>query len=210
MIGLFHYAYENRAEITQMIIDHLSLCGLSLLSTCIISGIICIFCRRNHHIEGLIHFFSFLRLIPGIAILIVSMPIFGVGFFPSAVSLTVLGIPSILVNTWSGMKNIAPSIIESAGGLGLTEKQILFHIQLPMALPFVLLGLRTAVVDVITIAAVASLMGAGGLGRYILTGLLINNAYLIIIGGGSITAIALFSEGILGYLQRRVEKTMSG
>jgi osmoprotectant transport system permease protein len=92
----------------------------------------------------------------------------------------------------------------------MNSRQILFQIQIPIAYPFILLGIRTAVVDAITIATIASLMGAGGLGRYLLTGLSINNITLTLIGGVIITLLAFASEGLFGFMQRKIEYKYSG
>lgn len=100
--------------------------------------------------------------------------------------------------------------MESALGLGLSDKQILFRVQLPIAVPFILLGLRTAVVDVVTVATVASLMGAGGLGRYVMTGLVINDMRLILIGSVLIAAMAFVSEALFGLIQKILEYKYTG
>jgi len=179
--------------------------GLTIsLTICIISSM------RKINIDRLINFFSFMRLIPGVAMLVVAMPILGVGLFPAMVTLTVLTIPSILINTYAGIKNISPAVIESAVGLGLSDKQILFRVQLPISVPFILLGLRTAVVDVVTVATVASLMGAGGLGRYVMTGLVINDMRLILIGSVLITLMAFLSEALFGLIQKITEHKYTG
>jgi osmoprotectant transport system permease protein len=160
--------------------------------------------------NGIINIFGFIRLIPGVALLVITMPVFGTGFLPALVSLSVLTIPSILICTYSGIKNISQAVIQSAIGLGMNSRQILFQIQIPIAYPFILLGIRTAVVDAITIATIASLMGAGGLGRYLLTGLSINNITLTLIGGVIITLLAFVSEGLFGFMQKKIEYKYSG
>jgi osmoprotectant transport system permease protein len=161
-------------------------------------------------INTIINLFSFLRLIPGIAILLIAMPVLGVGTFPTIVTLTILTIPPILINCYSGIKNISPILVETSDAIGMTPRQILFKIQLPMASPFILLGIRTAVVDVIAIAIIAAYMGAGGLGRYILTGILINDMRMNLVGSILITLMAFASESFFGHLQRNIEKKCYG
>lgn len=211
MDAFISYIVENHDDINTAIKQHVVLSASAVSIGLIISLLICIVSTLiKLNIDRLINFFSFLRLIPGVALLVIALPILGVGFIPSVCSLTLITIPSILINTYSGIKNIPATTMESAISLGLTSRQILYRIQLPMALPFIILGIRTAVVDALTIATIASLMGAGGLGRYVLTGLSINNFSMVIIGSSLITLMALFTEVFLGLIQKRIQYKYTG
>jgi osmoprotectant transport system permease protein len=211
MSNLISYFIANKSDIFTALCQHILLTGLAVIIGLAISLCICIYCViKDKKMDGVINFFGFIRLIPGVALLVITMPILGVGFLPALISLCVLTIPSILICTYSGIKNISSAIIQSAVSLGMNRKEILFRIQLPITYPFILLGIRTAVVDATTIATVASLMGAGGLGRYILTGLAINNLTLTLIGGILITLLAFASEIIFGFMQKRLEYKYSG
>ncbi len=156
------------------------------------------------NIDRLISVLSFIRLIPGIAILMLGMPVLGVGVLPAIVTLVILTVPTVLINLYTGIKSISPEMIEISRSMGLTNSQMYRKIQFPLAKPFLILGLRTASIDVITVATVASLMGAGGLGRYVMTGLLINNMNLTLVGSIIIAIMAIFSELSLGYYQRKL------
>jgi osmoprotectant transport system permease protein len=164
-----------------------------------------LFCIATHRFpksqERILQVFSFFRLIPGIALLVIFLPVFGVGTFPAVFSLTVIAIPTILINLLTGIRNVPPELRFSADSLGLSPWKRFLHIELPLAVPFLLLGIRTALVDLIAIAAIASLMGAGGLGRFVLTGLSINNMSMALSGTLLLTALALLSECLLGRLQ---------
>jgi osmoprotectant transport system permease protein len=208
---LLAYFAENQGEILLALKQHIVLSGVAVLLGLAISLCICIISSMKQiNIDRLINFFSFLRLIPGVALLVVAMPIMGTGAFPALCTLTLLTIPSILINTYAGIKNIPPATIESAISLGLENRQILFRIQLPIAVPFIILGVRTAVVDAVTVATIAALMGAGGLGRYVMTGLVINNMTLVLIGSILITIMAFGSEAILGIVQKHLEHKYTG
>ncbi|MBU9728617.1 ABC transporter permease [Diplocloster modestus] len=205
------YLASHKGEILRAAVEHITLSGLAVLIGFGISLGICILAvMKDADMDKVINRISFFRLIPGVAILVVAMPVLGVGFLPALCTLTLVTIPSILVNLYAGMKNIAADTMESAVGIGLSRKQILFQVQLPMAKPFLLLGIRTAIVDAVTIAAVASLMGAGGLGRYVMTGLAVNDYRLVVIGGVLITAMALAGEILFGWMQRSLEYKYTG
>lgn len=209
--SVLEYISENSTEILVATYEHIYLCVVALgIGIIVALSITIIATYWKININSIINIFSFLRLIPGIAILVIAMPVLGVGTFPTLVTLTILTIPPILINCYAGIKNIAPTLVETSDAMGMTARQILFKIQIPMASPFILLGIRTAVVDVIAIATIAAYMGAGGLGRYILTGILINDMRMTIIGSILITIMAFISESFFGYLQRKIERKCYG
>lgn len=152
--------------------------------------------------EKLINFFSFLRLIPSVALLVLAMPILGTGFVPSVTALSVLAAPAIIINTYTGIVNVSTAAKDSAKSMGLTDWQTLWHIELPLAMPLIVSGLRTASVEIIASATIAALMGSGGLGNLITYGLLVNNYYSIFIGGLLVSGIALFVEISLSIVQK--------
>lgn len=208
---LMDYVSENSTEIITAAYEHIFLCLVALgigIMVALSIAVIATYWKIN--IDLIINIFSFLRLIPGIAILVLALPVLGVGTFPAVVTLTIITIPPILINCYAGIKNISPSLVEISDAMGMTARQILFKIQLPMASPLILLGIRTAVVDVIAIAIIAALMGAGGLGRYILTGILINDMRMNLVGSILVTSMAFASEIFLGYLQINIERKCYG
>ena len=199
---MFAFIQNNLHALLEALGEHIFLCGMALLCGILICML---FCIATHPFpksqDKIIQIFSFFRLIPAIALLILLLPIFGVGFFPAVFSLTLITIPTILINLLSGIRNVPPEIRFSADSLGLTPWQTFLHIELPMSIPFLLLGIRTALVDLIAIATIASLMGSGGLGRFVLTGLSINNLSMALSGTLFLTVLALLSEFFLSRLQ---------
>lgn len=150
--------------------------------------------------------FNFFRIIPSLAVLVLVLPLLGVGFVPALFALVFLAIPPILINTYLGFNNIDKSVIESAEGMGMSKKELLFKIQIPLALPLIITGIRTASVEVIASATLASYIGAGGLGDFIFKGLLLNETKLLIVGGVSVAVLSIFSEIILFIFQQLVTK----
>jgi osmoprotectant transport system permease protein len=208
---VIEYIKNNTDVLFNALWEHIYLCAMALTFGILICIIFCIatnpFPKSQ---EKIIHVFSFFRLIPGIALLVIFLPVFGVGTFPAIFSLTVITIPTILINLLSGVRNVPPEISLSANSLGLSQWSIFFHIKLPMAVPFLLLGIRTALVDVIAIATIAALMGSGGLGRFILAGLTVNNMSMTMAGALFLTTLALFSEYFLSIIQKIYSKHYLG
>ena len=134
------------------------------------------------------------------------MPILGVGVVPALFALIVLAVPPILISTFLGFNNINKSVIESAEGMGMNKKELLLRIQLPLAMPLILTGIRTASIEVIASATLASYIGAGGLGDFIFKGLVLNDTKLLIVGGGTVALLSIFSEIILFSLQQRITR----
>jgi len=149
------------------------------------------------------------RVIPSIAILFVMLPIFGIGFLPALVALTLLAFPPILINTDAGLRGIDPAMRESAKGMGMAWYEQLWKVELPLALPVIIGGIRTATVEVIASATLATLIGAGGLGDFISIGLSGNDNYILIVGAIPVAILALLAEILLGTLQRAVSPKLS-
>jgi osmoprotectant transport system permease protein len=144
------------------------------------------------------------RAIPTLAVLAVLavVPGIGIGFRPSVVALTLLGIPPILLNTITGLRSIDPATVDAARGMGMTRWQILSRVQLPLMAPVLAAGVRTAAVQIVATVPIAALIGGGGYGDYILLGL--DNFQLtpLLVGGIGIAILALLTELLLAQAQR--------
>ena len=143
-----------------------------------------------------------MRAIPVIAFLVAVLPYLGLGFLPALIALTVLGIPPILLNTYTGIRGIDPAIIDAARGIGMTRGQIVTRIQAPLVLPIIAAGVRTSAVQIIATATLAAIIGAGGYGEYILSGLYQLNDVQILAGAIPVAILALIAEVLLSQLQR--------
>ncbi len=143
-----------------------------------------------------------MRAIPVIAFLVAVLPYLGLGFLPALIALTVLGIPPILLNTYTGIRGIDPATIDAARGMGMTQQQIISKIQTPLVLPIIAAGVRTSAVQVIATATLAAVIGAGGYGEYILSGLYQLDDIQILAGAIPVAILALIAEVLLSQLQR--------
>jgi osmoprotectant transport system permease protein len=145
-----------------------------------------------------------LRVVPSIAVLTLALPVFGLGFKPALLALIVLGMPPIIINTELGLRAAAPSAIDAARGMGMTGGQIRARVEWPLAVPFVLAGLRTATIEIVASATLASFIGGGGLGDYIVDGLATDDLGELLLGAASVALLALLIDAGLGMLGNRL------
>jgi len=127
-----------------------------------------------------------------------------IGFLPAVIALIIYGQLPILRNTYTAIKSVDPSMIEAGRGMGMTETQILFKVELPLAVPVIMAGLRNAVVLLIGIATIAAFIGADGLGVPIFRGIRNARADLILVGGISVSLLALAIDSLLALAERRI------
>jgi len=142
------------------------------------------------------------RAIPSLVFLAVMIPLFGIGFTPSVIALTLLGIPPILLNTIAGLRGIDPAAIDAARGMGMTRLQILWRVEMPLVLPIIAAGVRIAALQIVATTPIAALIGSGGLGQFILAGVNILDYVQAAAGALGIVALALLTEGLFALLQR--------
>lgn len=147
---------------------------------------------------------SMLQTVPSLALLALMIPLFGIGKVPAIVALFVYSLLPILRNTYIGMEDVSPVIKDVARGMGMTTMQSIGQVELPMALPVVMAGIRLSAVYVIAWATLASYIGAGGLGDLIFNGLNLFQPELIIGGTIPVTLLALLVDFLLGRLERRL------
>ncbi len=143
-----------------------------------------------------------LRAIPTIAFLAIVLPILGLGFVPTVVALTLLGIPPILLNTVAGLRGIDPAILDAARGAGMTRWQRLRLVEAPLVSPIVAAGVRTSAVQIVATVPVAGLIGGDGYGDYILAGVNVLDWVQAAVGMVGIAVLALAVELSLAAVQR--------
>jgi osmoprotectant transport system permease protein len=145
-----------------------------------------------------------LRVIPSLAILTLALPLLGLGFAPALLALVVLALPPIVINAEVGLRTVPATILEAAAGSGMTIAQVGRRVRWPLALPVVAVGVRTAAVEVIASATLASFIGAGGLGDYIVDGLATNDLGELFLGAGTVALLAIVVDRLLALLERRL------
>lgn len=191
----------------QAVTIHISISIAAIATGILLAVPLGVLCAKNGKISHpVMNAFNFLRIIPSLAVLVIVMPILGTGFVPALLALTILAVPPILMNTYLGFKSISASVIESAKGMGMDAKKILFKVEIPLALPLMITGVRTSSVEVIASATLAAYIGAGGLGDFIFTGLKLNDLRILLIGGVSVALLSIIAEILLSFLQQGITK----
>ena len=142
------------------------------------------------------------RAVPSLAVLVLMFPAFGLGFDSALFALTLLAIPPILINAVVGLRQVSPQILDSAKGMGLSGSQILSGIQVPIAAPIIFAGIRTSAVQVVASATLATFIGGGGLGDYIVEGFQRNDTAIALAGAFSVAVLAIITEVGFGFLER--------
>lgn len=188
-------------------IQYFQLCGVSIAAAIVIGVVLGALVSRNAFAAFIaVNFSGLVRAIPIIAVLLLFVEILpasvSIGFVPSIIALILLGIPPILLNTYTGIRIIDPATIEAAKGMGMTTWQIVTRIQAPLVTPLVAAGIRTSAVQVVATATLAAFIGAGGYGDYIVEGLNILNYTELVVGAVSVAVLAILIEALMSWLQR--------
>jgi osmoprotectant transport system permease protein len=197
------YALNPRNGLADKLWAHVLLSGAALLLAVVIGMSLGIWISRFGALARLtVNFAGVLRVVPSIAVLFLLLPVVGTGFRPSLIALTFLAVPPILINTDAGMRSVSAAIIEAGRGLGMSRWRLLWRVQLPLAMPVVVAGLRRAAVEVIASATLATLIGGGGLGDYIQAGLALSRNDILLVGAVPVAILALVTELGLNYAER--------
>lgn len=142
------------------------------------------------------------RSLPTLGLLSLLVVLMGLKFTPVLIALVVLVIPPILTSTYAGLRTVDPNAVDAARGMGMSSSQVLFRVELPMALPVVFGGVRAAVLQVVATATVAAYVGRSGLGRLLVDGLAVNDYGRVIAGAVVVAALAIVLDVLLGLVQR--------
>jgi osmoprotectant transport system permease protein len=202
-MDVLNFILDPKNNFTGQTIEYLKICGVSIVVAMVIGVVLGAAVSRNAFLAFLaVNLSGLMRAIPIIAVLIVFVPFFGLGFTPTIIALIVLGIPPILLNTYTGIRGIDPAMIDAAKGMGMTSWQIATRIQAPLVTPLVAAGIRTASVQIVATATLAAFIGAGGYGDYIVDGINVFNYTELIAGAIAVAVLAMLVEVFMSWLQR--------
>jgi osmoprotectant transport system permease protein len=144
------------------------------------------------------------RVIPSLAVILLLLPVYGLGWRPALIALTLLAGPPLVINTDIGLRGVDAATLEAATGLGMTNAQRFWRVKLPLALPVIVTGVRSAAVEVIGSATLAAFVGAGGLGLFITSGITLVDERMLLAGAIAVTILALLTEWTLARLEDRL------
>ncbi|MEB6609089.1 ABC transporter permease/substrate-binding protein [Staphylococcus borealis] len=203
MSDLLSTLNDRKGEVFTTIVEHIQISFIALLIAILIAVPLGIALTKTKRLsEVIMNIAAILQTIPSLALLGLMIPIFGIGRLPAIIALVVYALLPILRNTYTGIKEVDPSLIEAAKGIGMKPMRRLTRVELPIAMPVMMAGIRTAMVLIIGTATLAALIGAGGLGDLILLGIDRNNASLILIGAIPAALLAIMFDLILRYMEK--------
>lgn len=196
-----HWVGDN--GIPHRVAQHAAISGLSLLIAVLLAvpvGIVLGHIRRG----GLVaqNIANLGRAVPSLAILIIAVPIVGIGARPAEMAMIALGVPPLLTNTYVGMIGVDADVRDAARGLGMSAWQTVWRAELPLALPLILAGLRTAAFQVIATTTLAAEVASGGLGQFITQGLAVRDDVQVVCGSLLVVGLAVAVEVLIAATQR--------
>ncbi|MEH7342363.1 ABC transporter permease [Bacillus sp. JJ1532] len=203
ILKAYEYLIKNHNRFLEELQVHLTLSFSALILGLLLCVPLGIWCAKNPKVAAAImNTVNSIRVIPSLAILVIMLPLIGTGFLPALIALTVLACPPILISTFMGFRGIDPAILESATGMGMSEKAVLRKIEFPLAMPLVIAGAKTSSVEVLASASLAAFIGGGGLGTFIINGLSMYKFEVLLVGAIPIALLTIFSEVIFSVIER--------
>jgi osmoprotectant transport system permease protein len=194
---------DRKSQLLTALLQHLEISLIALFFSLIIAIPLGIYLTRKQRIaEYIIGITGVLQTIPSLALLGLLIPIFGIGTVPAVIALIAYALLPLLRNTYTGIKEVEPSLLEAASAMGMNRRKRLLKVELPLAMPVIMAGIRTATIFIIGTATIASLIGAGGLGDIILLGISRNDYSLIILGAVPSALLAIIFDLLLRRLER--------
>ncbi|WP_026899409.1 ABC transporter permease/substrate-binding protein [Daejeonella oryzae] len=201
--SLWSFVLEQKSKLLDQVITHIGLTFTSLILAILIGIPLGILISRKVKLAGpVLGFAGILQTIPSIALLGIMIPVLGIGPKPAIVALFLYALLPIIRNTFTGITQVNSSVIDAAKGMGMSNLQILFKVQLPLAMPVLLAGIRTATVINVGVATLAAYIAAGGLGEFIFGGIALNNSNMILAGAIPAALLAILFDFLLSKIQR--------
>jgi osmoprotectant transport system permease protein len=205
-VEAYTYAIQNAVDLRSALQEHLLLVLVPMLIGLGLGLPLGLLSARSRWASvALINGFNGLRVIPSLAILFLAIPYFGLSFGSAVVALTLLVMPPILINTDVAFRSIDPRVREAAYGMGMSHGQVLQWVEIPLALPVILAGIKIAIVEVIASATLAAFIGAGGLGVFVVRGFAVYDNAILLVGAVPVALLALSAELGLSALQKLVQ-----
>lgn len=199
---MFTFVRENAAKLLEQTLTHIGLTFGSLLLALLIGLPLGIFiAKRKRVASSVLGVAGVLQTVPSIALLGFLIPLLGIGAGPALMALFLYALLPIIRNTYVGITEVNPTLTEAARGMGMTDAQVLRRVELPLALPVIFAGIRTATVINVGVATLAAYVAAGGLGEFIFGGIALNNTNMMLAGAIPAALLAVLFDWALARLQ---------
>jgi osmoprotectant transport system permease protein len=205
LMDTINFIIDNNAEVVEKVLQHMQLSFTAVLLACAIGvplGFLIV--NRKKLSDIVIGIANVIQTIPSLALFALILPFLGIGAKPAIFALFLYALLPIIKNTVIGIRNVDPAIRQAATGMGMTKTQILFKVEIPLAISVIMGGVRIAAVSCIGITTIATLIGAGGLGDFIYRGLSVFNMPMILTGALFSAILALFFDFFLGLVEKKL------
>jgi len=199
------YILHNSDRVFRLTIEHLELVGISIFAATVIGIPLGVAASRNTTLKRWsLAFANVAQTVPSLALFGFLIPATGIGARTAVIALALYALLPILQNTCVGIAGVDRSVIEAARGMGMTARQMLWQVELPLATGVILAGLRVAAVTSVGVATIAAAVGAGGLGTFIFQGLTMVNNNVILAGAVPAAILAILADAGFGWIERRL------
>lgn len=206
LLDFIDYFLNSFVSLMEMTYEHILMVALGIALALIIGIPLGILCTKNKHFETIIiSLANVIQVVPSLAMLAILMIFFGIGFNTVVIGLFLYSLLPIIRNTSVGLKEVNASSVEAGEGMGMTSLQLLIRVKIPLALPFILAGIRIALVIAVGVATLAPFIGGEGLGREIIAGINGRNSNKIYAGAIFAASLAVILDYLLGVMQKRLE-----
>ncbi len=197
----------NNGNLAERTVEHLSMFIIALLIAILIGIGIGILIHRNENIAQIVfNLLNIIQTIPGIALLFILLPVFGLGFMPTVAACVLYSILPVARNTYTGLVSVSKEQLEVAHAMGLSPTEILLRIRLPLSLPLMIGGIRIALVFTMAVVTLGGLVAAGGLGAAIMTGISQLNRPLIAVSALWVGLLSIAFDGIASSIEKLIKR----
>jgi osmoprotectant transport system permease protein len=197
--------WHGAGGVPQRLVEHVEISGAAVLTAAAVAlpiGLTLGHLHRGGFVA--VNVANVGRALPSLALLIIAQDIFGIGARPAYFALVALALPPMVTNTYIGVRDVDADVREAARAMGMKGGQMLWRVELPLAMPLIVAGVRTAAVNVVATATLAAIIAGGGLGRFIVDGLAQQDTPQAFAGAMLVALLAVVTEVTLGALQRRL------
>jgi osmoprotectant transport system permease protein len=207
-MNVLQFVIQNHNEVLELTLEHLWMVVISTLLEVVIGiplGIL--ITRRPGWNKPVLGTANIIQVIPSLALFGFLLPLPWIGASSerlAVLALTLYALLPLIRNTYAGIKGVDPAVVEAGRGMGMTDRQLLLQVELPLALGVIIAGVRVATVISVGLATIAAFIGAGGLGEYIMRGVAMVNNQVILAGAIPAAGLALLADVSLGWLERRL------
>ena len=203
--GFLQFVAARKSQLFTLLIEHIELTVIAVLISVLLGVPLGIIVARVKKLsKPILGFSNVMQAIPSLALLGFLIPILGIGSKPSIVMVCLYSLLPIVKNTYTGLANINPDMIEAAKGMGMTKGEILRKVQIPLALPVIMAGIRISAVTAVGLMTIAAFIGAGGLGYMVFSGVQTVNNYMILAGAIPACILALLMDFLVGKIEHLV------